>query len=220
MKGIQLKHILSLIAVFCFLVMPIPAASAQDCGPNCPICSGSGFDTEAMLSNKTVFTNALLFPDAEETLITGVKFSVSSKVDLGFSYLSTSRKVIWSARALLLAEEEEGWIPSIILGIGSVRANTSDQSIFLTATRNLESTIGVPLRLSMGAAAFMTEPDRLYPIGTLSYLYKEKLFPFISYDGVNINYGAAYFILETLHIGLMYIENRYLGVTTGFRFAR
>jgi hypothetical protein len=191
---------------------------AQDCGPNCPICSGSGFDTEAMLSNKTVFTNARLFPDAEETLIGGMKLAVSSRLDLGLNYLTTSRKVLWNARALLVVEED--WKPAIILGIGSVRANTSDQSIFLTATRNLESTVGVPLRLSVGAAAYLSESDRVYPIGTLSHLYKEKLFPFISYDGVNFNYGAAYFVLETLHIGLIYAENRYLGLTTGFRFAR
>lgn len=210
-----MKSICLLVSILIASATFIPVASAQDCGPNCPICSGSGFNTETMLTSRTVFTNVLVFPDAEETLVAGVKLAVSRRFDIGLGYLSKSRDIIWNARALLLLEED--WKPAVIAGIGSVRADASDQSVFITASRNLESNIGVPLRLSVGAATYLSGSGRVYPIGTVSYFYKEKLFPFISFDGKNTNYGISYFIFETFHVGLMYVENRFLGLTTGLR---
>ncbi len=205
------------------LIVPLmlsgtPNVGAQECGPNCPICSGSVFSTETMLSTSTILTRALVFPDGEETFITGVKMALSPRLDVGVSYLATSRSVVFTARTLLLQEQELR--PGIVAGIGSVRADASDQSIFLSLTKNLEDVLGPPIRISLGAAGYLKDGDRLYPIGTVSYFYKEKVLPFISYDGLNINYGISLFLSETLNVGVMYVENRYLGLSTGLRISR
>ena len=52
---------------------------------------------------------------------------------------------------------------------------------------------------------------------TSSYLYKEKLFPFISYDGVNTHLGISYILQERYNIGLIYLEQRYFGLAAGLR---
>ncbi len=197
---------------------PVSAVRAQECGPNCPICSGSVFNTETMLSTSTILTRVLVFPDGEEKVVSGIKMALTSKLDFGVSYLTTSQSVIFNARVLLLGEEELR--PGVVAGIGSVRADASDQSVFLSLTKNLEDVIGPPVRISLGAAGYLRGGEKLYPIGTVSYFYKEKLLPFISYDGLNINYGVSWFLFETLNIGLLYVENRYLGLSTGLRISR
>ena len=201
------------------LMMILAAGSvvyAQVCGPNCPICSGSGSNTETMLSSKTLFASVIYFEDAEETFITNLKLAVSSRFDVGVGYLNQSREVIWNARALLLPEEN-GW-PAVIAGVGSVKANNSDQSAFLTATRNLEDDLGKPIRISLGMAKYLSGSNKTYLIWTVSYLYREKLFPFISSDGLNTNYGISYFLSETMNLGVLRVENRYLGMMLGYRF--
>lgn len=199
------------------IIMPIGSVvSAQACGPNCPICSGSGSNTETMLSSRTIFTSVLYFQDAEETFITNFKLALSSRFDVGVGYLNQNRDVIWNARALLLAEEN-GW-PAVIAGIGSVKANASDQSAFITATRSLEDDLGKPIRISLGMASYLSGSKKTYLIWTLSFLYRDKLFPFISSDGLNINYGVSYFLSETMNLGVLRVENRYLGMMLGYRF--
>jgi len=79
---------------------------------------------------------------------------------------------------------------------------------------------GPPIRISLGAAGYLSGGEKLYPIGTVSYFHKEKVLPFISFDGLNINYGISWFLFETLNVGLMYVENRYLGLSTGLRISR
>ena len=104
------------------VILPVGSVvSAQACGPICPICTGSGSNTEAMLSSRTIFAGVLFFQEAEETFVTNLKLALSSRFDVGFGYLNLSREVIWNARALLLTEKN-GW-PAVIAGIGSVKAN-------------------------------------------------------------------------------------------------
>ncbi|MFC1628243.1 hypothetical protein ACFL3H_03920 [Gemmatimonadota bacterium] len=104
-----------------------PSVMTQECGHNCPICSGSVFNTETMLSTSTILTRVLVFPQGEEKYVSGVKFALSPKLDIGVSYLGTSQSIIFNARILLLEEEELK--PGIVAGIGSVRADASDQSV-------------------------------------------------------------------------------------------
>ena len=205
-------------ALFALMViLPVGSVvSAQVCGPNCPICSGSGSNSETMLSPRTLFTSVLYFEDAEETFITNFKLALSRRFDVGVGYLNQSSDVIWNARVLLMAEEN-GW-PAVIAGIGSVKANNSDQSAFITATRSLEDDLGKPIRISFGMATYLSGSNKIYPIWTLSYLYREKFFPFISSDGLNTNYGISYFLSEWMNLGVVRVENRYLGMMLGYRF--
>ncbi len=217
-KDLIMKLIAGLVLSALLLSANTQTVMAQECGPNCPICSGSVFSTETMLSTSTILTRVLVFPEGEETFVTGVKLALSPRLDVGVSYLGSSGSVIFTARTLLLQEEDIR--PGIVAGIGSVRADASDQSVFLSLTKNLEDALGPPVRISLGVAGYLSGGKRLYPIGTVSYFHKEKLLPFISYDGLNVNYGVSWFMSEKLNIGLMYVENRYLGISTGLRITR
>ncbi len=189
---------------------------AQECGPNCPICSGSGSNTGTLLASGVILGNVLVVPDGEETMIPTVKFAVHKRLDIGLGYLNKSEKALWNARFLIHEEKEK--LPGVIAGTGSVRIGGDDQSAFVALTKNFEDNIGVPFRLTVGAASLLSEFEKGYFIGTISYLYKEKLFPFISYDGQNENYGISYILMERINIGLLYLENEYFAMTTGFRF--
>jgi hypothetical protein len=96
--------------------------------------------------------------------------------------------------------------------------DASDQSAFITATRNLEEDLGQPIRISLGMARYLSGSDKIYPIWTLSYLYREKLFPFLSSDGLNTNYGISYFLTESMNLGVIRVENRFIGLMAGYRF--
>jgi len=195
-----------------------PGTLAQECGPNCPICSGSVFSTETMLSTSTILTRALVYPEGEESFVAGLKYAFSPRFDMGISYLGTSGSVILNARTLLLQEEEVR--PGIVAGVGTLRADAAEYAAFVSATKNLEDALGPPLRISVGLAGYLSGGEQIYPIWTVSYFHKEKLLPFVSYDGLNTNFGVSWFLSETLNIGLMYVENRYMGISTGLRISR
>ncbi|MFC1540276.1 hypothetical protein ACFL41_02150, partial [Gemmatimonadota bacterium] len=174
---------ISAVALIILLALPsAPGVQAQECGPNCPICSGSVFSTETMLSTSTILTRALVFPDGEESFVAGVKYAFSPRLDVGVTYLGTSSSVIFNARTLLLQEGE--YRPGLVAGVGTLQADAAEYAAFISATKNLEDALGPPLRISLGLAGYLSGDNKLYPIGTLSYFYKEKLLPFISYDGL------------------------------------
>jgi hypothetical protein len=189
---------------------------AQDCGPNCPLCSGSGLNTEGMLIPGTIFANVLFVPDGEETVVSTLKFATHKRLNIGIGYINKSEAFIWNARLLLLQEKEK--FPGFVVGTGSVRMGGSDQSVFFSATKNFEENLGIPLRISVGAASIVPDFNEIYFIGTVSYLIKEVLFPFVSYDGINPHYGATLQLFKNFTIGAYYIEKEYLGFSAGLRF--
>ncbi len=207
------------VVVFILTILLLLCSSiiiAQECGPNCPICSGSGSNTESLLAKGVWLGNALMVPGGEDTFIPTFKTAIHDRIDIGFGYLNKSREAIWSVRVLLFPERERS--PGLIAGSGSVRMGGSDQSVFITATKNFEDNIQIPIRLSLGTASVLPDMDIYYFIGTASYLYKEKLFPFITYDGINTHYGVSYILLEKINIGLLYLENERFGLSAGIRF--
>jgi len=189
---------------------------AQDCGPNCPLCSGSGLNTEGMLVPGTIFANALFVPDGEETFVSTLKFAAHKRLNLGIGYINKSEAFIWNVRLLLLEEKEK--FPGLVVGTGSVRMGGSDQSVFFSATKNFEENLGLPLRISAGAASLVPDFNEVYFIGTVSYLIKEVFFPFVSYDGLNPHFGATLQLFENFTLGAYYIEKEYLGFSAGLRF--
>ena len=206
-KLIILLLALSILSTFAF---------AQDCGPNCPLCSGSGLNTEGMFVPGTIFANALFVPDGEETVVSTLKFAAHKRLNLGIGYINKSDAVIWNARLLVFEEKEK--LPGIVVGTGSVRLGGSDQSVFFSATKNFEENLGLPLRISAGAASIVPDFNEVYFIGTVSYLIKEVLFPFVSYDGINPHFGATLQLFEKFTIGGYYIEKEYFGFSAGVRF--
>ncbi|MCP4724837.1 MAG: hypothetical protein GY863_07365, partial [bacterium] len=55
--------IITVVIVFLLLVSN---AFAQECGPGCPICSGSGSNTESLLAKGVVLSSVLMIPEGEE----------------------------------------------------------------------------------------------------------------------------------------------------------
>ncbi|MCP4724759.1 MAG: hypothetical protein GY863_06970, partial [bacterium] len=144
-------------------------------GPGCPICSGSGSNTESLLAKGVVLSSVLMIPEGEEdTFIPTFKTAIHNRVDVGIGYLNKTEEVIWSARVLLLSEKENS--PGIIMGSGSVRMGGSDQSVFLAATKNFEDNINVPVRLTLGAASILSDMDKMYFIGHSVIFTKKSYF--------------------------------------------
>ena len=105
---------------------------AQQCGPGCPVCSGSGSSTGALVAPATFIPNFLYIPNGEdETGVINLRGGVTSWLDLGIGYTVEAEKLIWSMRLQPVEESESGWRPSIILGTGSVQTGGNDQSLYL-----------------------------------------------------------------------------------------
>ena len=205
-----------LLFISLFIAVLCVSSFAQECGPNCPLCSGSGLNTEGMLVPGTIFANAIFVPEGEETVVSTLKFAAHKRLNLGIGYINKSEAFIWNARLLVLEEKEK--LPGLVIGTGSVRMGGSDQSVFFLATKNFEENLGLPLRISAGAASVFSDFNEVYFIGTISYLIKDVLFPFVSYDGINPHFGATLQLFENFTIGGYYIEKEYLGVSAGLRF--
>jgi len=214
--AINMKKFIIVLTIILSVMSINLLAVGQECGPNCPLCSGSGLNSEALLSKGTIMGSLLVAPGGEETIIPAVKFALHKRIDLGIGYINKSNIIIWNTR-FLISEESEKY-PGIIIGSGSVRTGGSDQSVFITATKNLEDYIDKPFRFSFGTSSVISDLHKIYFIGTVSYLYKEKIFPFLSYDGLNAHLGFSYILKENFNIGLILIEKRYVGISTGIRF--
>jgi len=206
----------NILLVFLTISLLFLSSFAQECGPNCPLCSGSGINTEGMLVPGTIFANALFVPEGEETVVSTLKFAVHKRLNLGIGYINKSEDFIWNARLLVLEEKEK--LPGLVVGTGSVRMGGSDQSVFFSATKNFEENLGLPLRISAGAASVVSDFNEVYFIGTISYSIKNMLTPFVTYDGINPHFGATLQLFKYFTVGGYYIEKEYLGFSAGLRF--
>ncbi|MBW1804644.1 MAG: hypothetical protein JRJ85_28450 [Deltaproteobacteria bacterium] len=122
MKRIILIHLL----FFAFTIN----VNAQGCGPNCPACSGT--IDGSLLAQGTLSAQGLIMPTAEdEKGIITVKYGIFNWLDAGVGYSVNAEKFIWNARLQPIKEDKEGWKPAAILGTGSIRTGTSDQSFYL-----------------------------------------------------------------------------------------
>ncbi len=97
-------------------------APAQQCGPGCPVCSGSGSSTGALLPSGTMVSTIISIPNGEdETAVLNLRAGVTSWLDVGLGYTVKSKEPIWSVRLQPVAEDESSWRPAVILGTGSVQ---------------------------------------------------------------------------------------------------
>jgi len=103
--------------VFIFIISfgLVNNAFAQQCGPGCPICSGSGSSTGALLPSGTLISTGMFIPEGEdETGVLNLRAGVTPWLDLGFGYTVESKKLIWNVRLQPLAEKESSWRPGVI----------------------------------------------------------------------------------------------------------
>ena len=192
---------------------------AQGCGPNCPVCSGSGSNTGALVAPKTVILNAIGIPKGdEETGVVNVRGGLTNWLDLGVGYTFKSKKPIWSARIQLFGETEEGIRPAFVFGTGSVQTGGNDQSLFAQLSKSWEFGEIFSMRISAGAASLLPDFSELFGLYSFTFTLFEDWSPFISYDGISYHPGLSWIPTDWLNIGFVLVESKEPAFSFGFRF--
>ena len=207
--------ILIIVYLFGFAVI----SPAQVCGPGCPVCSGSGQSTGALLSPKTFVSTAMAISNGEdETGVFNLRAGVSSWLDVGLGYTVKSDKFIWSVRLQPLSENEETWRLGIIVGTGSVQTGRSDQSAFIQATKAFEFSEIFSVRLSVGAATLLPDFDQEYFLAGITMTVTEQWSPFFNYDGINYHAGLSWIPYDWLFVTGLMVEMKNPAIMFGFRW--
>lgn len=210
------------IASCCLFIMAIAHdnAIAQECGPFCPVCSGSGSSTGALVSSGTVISNLLYIPAGEEeTGVINFRGGITSWLDLGIGYTVKAEKPIWSIRWQPLNEAESGLRPAVITGTGSIQTGGGDQSIFLQLSKAWEFSEMFSARLSTGIASLLPDLNKLYGLAGITLTVKESWSPFVSYDGVNFHSGLSWIATDWLTIAAILVETKEPAISIGLRYS-
>jgi len=203
-----------------FLFVFIGQIYAQQCGPGCPVCSGTGSSTGALVSPGTVIPSYLYIPNGEEEKgVFNIRGGVTSWLDVGLGYTVEAEKVIWSARLQPLQESEDSWRPAVILGTGSVQTGGNDQSLYLLLSKSWEFNETFSARISAGAASLMPDFDKLYGLAGLTLTITERWSPFISYDGINFHPGLSWVPTDWLTVAAILVESKEPAVSVGLRYS-
>jgi len=216
-RGFGVRRFLVFIFIVSFGL--VSSASAQQCGPGCPICSGSGSSTGALLHSGTLISTGMFIPEGEdEAGVLNLRAGVTPWLDLGFGYTVESKKLIWSVRLQPLAEEESSWRPGVILGTGSVQTGGSDQSVFIQLTKAFDFSEKFSARFSIGVAGLLPDMDRGYFLANLTMTVTERWSPFLSYDGRNFHFGLSWLPNDQLFIAGFLVEMKTPAVLVGYRW--
>ena len=71
--------------------------NAQECGPSCPVCSGT--TDGSLLAPMSFMISTMSIPGGEdETGLFSLRYGISPRLDAGIGYTGNSEKVIWTAR--------------------------------------------------------------------------------------------------------------------------
>jgi hypothetical protein len=194
-------------------------ADAQECGPSCPVCSGSGDNLGALLASKSLLANGLYIPEGEdETGVLNLRYGLSKWADIGIGYTIKAEKPIWSIRLQPFLEYENSWRPGVILGTGSVQTGESDQSVFIQLTKAHEFSEWIALRMSMGISTLAPDFNEIYGLTGITLTVKERLSPFARYDGHNSHLGLSWIPADWLVISSLLLEMRDPAISVGFRW--
>jgi hypothetical protein len=213
-----MKHPLKIFVIILFCLACI--SESQECGPSCPVCSGTGESGGGLMKTRTLLVGGIYIPFGEEEIgVINLRYGVFKWMDVGAGYTIKAEKPIWSIRFLPLSENEESWRPGIIIGTGSVQTGGSDQSVFAQITKSWEFKEGFALRLAGGAASLVPDFDEIYGIGGITATVTEQFSPFASYDGKNFHVGLAWIPTDWLTIGALLVEMENPAVSLGYRFS-
>jgi hypothetical protein len=191
-------------------------APAQECGPGCPICSGSGSSTGALLSSGAMVSTIMSIPNGEdETAVLNLRAGLASWLDIGLGYTVKSKEPIWSVRFQPIAEDKSSWRPAVILGTGSVQT----QSVFIQFTKAFDFSEEIAVRFSIGAASLLPELDQAYFLANLTMNVTECWSPFSSYDGRNFHLGLSWIPKDWLFIAGLMVEMKFPAILVGYRWS-
>lgn len=190
---------------------------AQECGPFCPVCSGSS-DGSLLAPGSFLFTSMYIPNGDEEKGLMNLRYGVFSWLDLGIGYSIKAKKIIWNARAQVLKEDEKGWLPGIILGTGSVQTGGSDQSIYINLTKSWEFSESFAMRITTGIASLVPELSKTYGIFGVTLSIAEKFSIFTNFDGINFHEGISWILTDWISISALLIESKNLAVSVGIKW--
>jgi len=192
--------------------------SAQECGPACPVCSGSGSDAGALLSRRAVTISGLSIPTAdEERTVLNTRYGILSWLDAGIGYAIRTEKVLWSVRTQPVIEQKNSWKPGIILGTGSVQTGGSDQSMYAQFIKSWEINQVLSLRFSTGAATLVPDFDEVYGLAGITTSFNKRYIAFANYDGKSFHEGISWIPSDWLTLSLMMVETEYPAISIVFK---
>ena len=209
------RIITSLALILLFAAM----ANAQECGPSCPVCSGSGNSGGALLSPNAIVVSGLSVPTAEEErAVFNARYGILSWLDAGAGYAVRTEKFLWNVRVQLLTEEEGEWRPGIILGSGSVQTGGSDQSIYALVAKSWEFGENFGLRLSGGAATLVPGFEELFGMAGVTTSIFERFSLFANYDGRSFHEGTSWIPLEWLTVSFLMVETELPAISAALKW--
>ncbi|MCK5125609.1 MAG: hypothetical protein KAR42_05085 [candidate division Zixibacteria bacterium] len=181
---------------------------AQECGPNCPVCSGAGSNAGALLSQRSVLISGLSIPTAdEEKGVINTRYGILSWLDAGIGYAVQTEKVLWNVRAQPVLEKENSWRPGIILGSGSVQTGGSDQSIYAQLIKSVKISEILSLQLSTGVATLVPDFEKTYGLAGVTTSFKERYAVFASYDGESFHEGISWVPSDWVTLSFLMVES-------------
>ncbi len=75
-----------IVLLFGIIILP-QVTIAQECDPFCPVCSGTGSSTSALVSSGVIIPNILYIPQGEEeTGVVNLRSGITSWLDVGVGY--------------------------------------------------------------------------------------------------------------------------------------
>lgn len=191
-----------------FVLLFAGVTLAQECGPGCPVCSGAGTNSGALLDKGSILFSGLTIPSAEEeTLVLNTRYGVLNWLDAGIGYAVDTKKTLWNIRVQPLLEQEAGWRPGIILGTGSVQIGGSDQSAYVQLIKSLKVSESFGLGLMVGTATLLPDLDKAYGQAGITATFRDRYVAFASHDGESFHEGVAWVPLDWLTLSFMMVES-------------
>ncbi len=190
---------------------------AQECGPNCPACSGGA--SGGLIAKNNLVVSALGMPTSDdEYAVVNARYGVFKWMDVGVGYAFKAQRPIWSLRVQPLAEKEGKWHPGIIVGTGSVRTGGNDQSVYGMLTKTVEFSEKFALQGYVGAASIFKDFNQPFFLTGMSAIFMEKFTLFGSYDGKNFHEGFSWTANDHLTLSALMIETKYPALSVSYRF--
>jgi len=200
------------IYVILFMIGITNQVFSQTCGPNCPACSGS--TDGSLIPVKSLSLQGMYIPNGEEEKgILNLRYGAFDWLDLGVGYTFESQKIIWNARIQALKQNEDTWKPGLIIGTGSIRTGSSDQSIYANLLKTIEFSQNFETSFSGGIATLSSDLGKIYGIGNVSLTFYDKVTAYVNFDGISFHEGIAWSINDWLSAGVMLVESKDFALT-------
>lgn len=181
---------------------------AQECGPSCPVCSGAGSSSGALLNQNSLLVSGLSIPSAdEETMVINSRYGFTSWLDAGIGYAFDTEKFLWNVRTQPILEKENSWQPGLILGSGSVQTGGSDQSLYLQLIKSLKVNENYNLQFSTGTATLLPDFDEAFALAGITAGFQNKYFAFVNYDGKSYHEGFSWVTSSSMTISFLLVES-------------